>query len=158
MFDTLQRRRSELFKAVETGSLGGRKSASLRAEIQGPLAQPLDSKARGPQPLHSASASASASAEEGGGAGSGPRDELFLDSHTVRSPNGARPARVIGGFEEFWKAWPWKERRPQARAAFQKLNPDRALLDATLVKHGFVVERYGTFQLGWNSVCVARAV
>jgi hypothetical protein len=71
----------------------------------------------------------SASAE-GGGAGSDLRDELFLNSHTGQSPNGARPARAMGEFEEFWTVWPWKTNKPAAWKAFVQLGPDRPLLEA----------------------------
>jgi len=40
--------------------------------------------------------------------------------------------RVPGGFEEFWKAWPWKRNRKKAEVAFRNLNPDRTLLDRIL--------------------------
>ena len=37
-----------------------------------------------------------------------------------------------------------------------KIYYDRARLTSTLARHGLVVERYDAFQLGWNSLCVAR--
>jgi SAM-dependent methyltransferase len=37
-----------------------------------------------------------------------------------------------------------------------KIYYDRDLLEVTLSRHGFEVEHYRTFRLGWNSFCVAR--
>jgi cyclopropane fatty-acyl-phospholipid synthase-like methyltransferase len=37
-----------------------------------------------------------------------------------------------------------------------KIYYDRGRLESSLARHGFAIERYRTFQLGWNSLCVAR--
>jgi hypothetical protein len=55
-----------------------------------------------------------------------------LTSQDEPRPARGRPVRVVGGFEEFWKAWPWKRNRKAAERAFRDLNPDRALLDRIL--------------------------
>jgi len=60
---------------------------------------------------------------------------LETNRQNVKQPNGAltrEGERLAKGFERFWSAYPKKTAKQQALKAFQKLNPDEALLIAIL--------------------------